>query len=214
MNGVPGYGTFSYNTVDIYDTTFTSGSVTRVNVNPDTRRSWALVQAPAGSWTFFGKVYAVPTNVLVIARIKWLHYYQETGTNHDRSIALSLMGDNSGNPDINNKVVFFLNDYYNNTVRAAKYRTSGGTLYDYTSTTEAHEKGQALEYLAIQKLGTTYHFYVANASGNWIWMGSLVESTTMQHVGMLMETHSTDRPGVTCYAMDFIRFYETDNFLF
>lgn len=208
------FGTLSYDTVDVYDSSFTAGDALRITVNPDTRRSWALLQPPNDRWMFLGKALTVPTNVLVMARLKFLHFYNTSTTNFDRNIALWFMADSSGNPDPNNRVNMYLNDINSNTIRSIFFKTSGGVDTDLQGTTNTQQQGQALEYVAIQKLGTTYHGWVGTAAGNWIWLGSFTQSTTMAHVGVFMSNATVDKPAVGCFGVDFIRFKETTNFLF
>lgn len=206
------YGTISANTVDAYDSTFNSGDALRVTVNNDLRRSWALLQAPVSRALFLGKTFSAPTNVLVMSRIKF-NQYQAAAVASDRNIVLFLLADSAGDPDIDNRVNLALNLQEANVVRASLYKTESGTPSGYTYSTDVDAQGQALEYVAIHKIGTTFHGYVGTASGNWIWMGSQSFSTSIGHIGFSCYSTSTDKPAVAVYGIDFIRFKETDNFL-
>ena len=90
----------------------------------------------------------------------------------------------------------------------------GGVWQGEVTTTDVDQQGQALEYVAIHKIGNTYHGWVGTSSGNWIYMGSISPSFTLAHVGVYMYNNSTTAAGLVVVACDFIRFYETDNFLF
>lgn len=207
------YGTISYDTVDPYDASYITGDELRVTLNPDTRRSWALMQPPNSRWMYLGRIYTFPTNVLIVARMKFLHFYNTSTSDSDRNIAIWLMSDSAGKPDPANRVNMYLNDINSNTIRPVCFKTVGGSDTDVTSATNTAQQGQAIEYVAVHKIGTTYHGWVGTASGNWIWMGSFTHSTTMAHVGIFMSNSTINKPGVGCFGIDFIRFYETDNFL-
>jgi hypothetical protein len=96
----------------------------------------------------------------------------------------------------------------------AKFREIEGGSGSSNSTTDVDSQGQALEYCAIHKIGTTYHGWVGTAAGNWIYMGSFSFSPTLAHVGIFIRNQTTTLPGLGVMGVDFIRFYETDNFLF
>ena len=207
------YGTFSEGAVDAYDTTFNSGNALRVTVNSDKRRSWILLQPPNARQMYFGRLYTPPTNVLIVARLKFNQYYQSQIA-EDRNIGLMLMADDAGKPSFENRVNNHLNLPGTGIVRGQYFKTSGGVDSDWATSTDVDSEGQALEYIAIHKIGTTYHGYVGTASGNWIWMGSFTHSMTVAHLGFYVNCSSGDKPGVGVMGIDFIRFYETANFLF
>ena len=183
-------------------------------MNPDERRSWALVQAPQGRLMELGKAYTLPTNVVILARAKFDQYYQ-SAIESDRHVFLTVKADNAGKPDNDDGINLALNLQGTGNVKAMYFKNVGGTSLDYTASSDVDAQGQALEYMAIQKIGTTYHGWVGTAGGNWIWMGKHESFTaTMEHVTFLFYTVSNDKPAVAVFGIDFIRFYETDNFLF
>ena len=208
------FGTIEYGTVDLYDTTYNSGNVLRMNLNSPTRRSWAMCQSPLSRWMLLGREYTPPTNVLVMARIKNNIYYQSI-TDFDRNCAIWLLEDNgSGKPDPNYRVSLYLSIAYSGALKASFSRTVAGGLYDQRDTTSVAVQGQALEYIAIHKLGTVYHAWVGTAAGNWIYMDDLAFTYPIAHVGFYMNSTTSNRPAVSAFGIDFMRFYETDNFLF
>jgi len=207
------YGTITPGAVDLYDQSFTSGDALRVNVNTDHRRSWALLQPPQNRFMIFGKAYAPPDVMLVMARLKF-NMYSAGATSGDRHVGLMFQGDDTGKPDWNNRINMYLNLQGSGTVRASMFLTSGGSDSGHLYTTDVDSKGQALEYVAIHKFDGDYHGWVGTASGNWLWMGAISFGVAMGHVTIGLYTVSNNRPGVTAFGIDFMRFYETSNFLF
>jgi len=207
-------GSFSVGTVDAYDLSFTSGTVLRVDQNPDTRRSWLLVQPPrtSGGWMF--KEVTLATNVLMVCRMKFSISYTGTAISGDGRVSFVLLGDNSGDPDPDNRVTLRLNAGDANEVKADFSSRVGGSWGLSYETTDTDQKGQALEYVAIHKIGTTYHGWVGTASGNWIWMNSISFAVPIAYLGFLFLPLNVAYPGTDIFGIDFIRFYETDNFLF
>lgn len=205
-------GNIEYNTVDIYDTTHTSGTTVRLNMSPLTRKSWGIIQPP-NTWVMLGRALTLPTNLLVVTRLR---FTQSIGSanNYDGQCGLSLLSDTGGNPDTNNNVRLYLNLNYSNVIAAHKSSIIGGSYGNGSDSSNTGAEGQALEYAAIHKLGTTYHFWVGTASGNWIWMGSITTGLTFEHVVIVAYASQNNNPGVSTIGVDFIRFYETDNFLF
>lgn len=207
------YGTISEGSVDTYDGSFTTGNVLRATVNSNPVKSWVLLQAPNGRPMVFVKGYALPTNVLIVSRIKINQYYSGQ-VNNDRAVGLQVFQDVSTKPDRNNRVTLYMGNPSTTIVRSSFFRTISGSSSTPSYTTDIDSKGKALEYLALHKIGTTYHGWFGTASGNWIYMGSVAFSGTIAHVGIFVLSQSLDKPGVAVVGMDFIRFYETDNFLF
>lgn len=205
-------GSFGVDQVDVYDGSFTSGNVLRASLNSDYRRSWLLMQAPVSKVFLVHRLYTPPTNVLIVSRIRFNQYYS-THTANDRNVGFSLFGDSGGFPDVNNGVQIFINEADAGVVKASKRQTISGSETDITDTTNVSSQGQALEYVSIHKVGTTYHFWAGTASGNWIWMGSLVYSNPISHFAFTIYCNTSGNPGAGVVGIDFVRFYETDNFL-
>jgi len=197
--------------LDAYDGSY-SGNDIRYSLNPPSRRSWLLMQGTDQEGLFLGKTYTFPTNVLVMARLKFNQYYSSMDIN-DRTLGLRFRQDSSGEPTGAGYVNMYLN--YSNVagnVYARFYAAGSGSADNYATDVDA--QGQALEYVALHKIGTTYHGWVGTAGGNWIYMGSVTLTNTMGHVGIFTRNDSTSLPGLGVAGVDFIRFLETDNFLF
>jgi hypothetical protein len=95
------------------------------------------------------------------------------------------------------------------------YYNNSGTRVFKESTDDVDYRGQAIEYVAIHKVGTTYHGWVYTG-GNWIWLTTLTEATvgfTPDLVGFCQHQVSSSNI-VNPVGTDFIRFVETDKFLF
>ena len=198
--------------LDTYDGSY-SGNDLRYSLNPASRRSWLLLQGPDQEGLFFGKTVTLATNMLVVARLKFNQYYSAMDQN-DRTLGLRFRQDSSGEPTGATYINMYLN--YSSTsgvVYARFYATDGVTPTDNFST-DVDAQGQALEYVAIHKIGNVYHGWVGTAGGNWIYMGSFTTSTTLGHVGIFTRNDNTSNPGLGVFGVDFIRFLETDNFLF
>jgi hypothetical protein len=194
--------------------TYSSHSADRLAyaVNKPTRRSWCLLQPWATGKSFFlGKdIGTVPTNLLIVARLKFDQYYQSM-TASDRIILLGMFRDSGGKPSSGGYAMSSLNNSTAGVVRG-RFTVSGGST-NYT--TDVDSQGQALEYCAVHKIGTTYHGWIGTAGGNWIYMGSSVYATySLPHVGIYVWIATQDKPGGGVFGVDFIRFYETANFLF
>ena len=196
--------------LDAYDGTY-SGDDIRYSLNPSTRRSWLLTQVPNAISFMMGKMITAPTNLLIVARLKLNHYYSAM-TASDRGFGLRIREDSSGEPTGSNVVSMLLNYSPSGIVRAQYVAVGTGTID--TTTTDVDAQGQALEYVAIHKIGTTYHGWVGTAAGNWIYMGNVTKATAMTHVGLYFYNATTTLPGLGVFGADFIRFFETDNFLF
>lgn len=203
---------FGFNEIDAYDTTFTSGNILRV-ANNTYRPSWLMMQPHSGSQTFFVyKAYTLPTNLLMWARMRF-NMNLTSIINNDNYMFLQFMTDAGGGvPGNNNRVTLFLNEPDGGTTQAQSQYTTTSTA-GIVTTTNVVAQGQALEYVAIHKIGSTWHMWVGTNAGNWIWMTSYSLGFTPDMVGFGTQNVSGSSPGPGVHGIDFIRFIETDNFL-
>lgn len=215
----PAAATISEGTVDAYDTAFTSGTVVRVNVNPAERPSWALIQPPARSPIkrfHLYKSYTYPTNVLIWARMKF-SIRQAGSLAEDAYAGIGIHQANAGNPEFANCILMYLNETEAGETKAEyRYYNSGGTGLGLIESTDTDVQGQALEYIAIHKIGTDYHGWVGTASGNWIWMGVFGSgdlSFSPDQIAISVSNVDGSNPGPHIVGIDFLRFVETVNFL-
>jgi hypothetical protein len=208
-------GYFSYDTVDAYDTTVHLDDRLPVNVH-GVRRSWAIVQPPSRNRIYsVYKAYTLPTNLLVIARMKFSIGAPSIG-NNDATCGICLTEATAGKPQYNSRVAMVLNEADSDTTQAQSYyQTSGGTISGSVNSTDIDLQGQALEYVAIHKIGTTFHCWAGTAGGNWIYFdGYSGLDFTPDMVSLEFSNFVANNPAVKVMGIDFIRFYETDNFLF
>jgi hypothetical protein len=209
-------GTISSDEVNIYDTSFTTGSAVRINANTPERRSWALIQPPGKAASGFpnqfalNKAYTLPTNVLIWARLKFAQ--RITQTNDDHGIGIAIADTSGGLWDEANFLAVYVNESDVNTVQGQATKVDATVLTTVGNTTDIDAQGQALEYAAIHKLGSTYHFWVGTAAGNWIYLGNTTISFTPDRVGIVFSNVSATSPGSMILGCDFIRFVETDTF--
>lgn len=205
-------GSFSFDTIDAYDTTFTSGNVARAVLNGIYRRSWLQLQIPSSKDFSVTKPYTFPTNVIIWARLKFAQYYS-TATDEDGKLGLGIYEDSGGSVDLTDGLELFVNEPDSGIVQAQYHKVTSDTITGITNSTDVDAQGQALEYVAIHKIGTTYHGWVGTASGNWIYMGSHSDSRTFAHVGVFVSNRTSTTPAPRVAGVDFVRFLETDNFL-
>jgi hypothetical protein len=215
--GAYNYATAAYESLvtglDAYDGTY-SGDDIRYALNPTTRKSWLLMQGASTITLLMDKTITFSTNLLIMARLKF-HQYYSAMDQLDRILGLGIYADSTGLPSSTDYVVMYLNhSALTDTVYARFYERDGGAAGTDNVSTNVQNQGQALEYVAIHKIGTTYHGWVGTAAGNWIYMGSASVSATMSHVGIVFRMDTTTLPGLGVCGVDFIRFLETDNFLF
>jgi hypothetical protein len=214
----PAVGSISYGTVDAYDTTFTSGNAMRINAHTSGRRSWAIIQTPGSSDEFaLFKAYTLPTNLLMYARMQWAQKVSGFGgAAGDSNFAISFMKATAGVPTVASRIMLHINVTSSGVFRAEySYYNNSGTRVFKESTDDVDYRGQAIEYVAIHKVGTTYHGWVYTG-GNWIWLTTLTEATvgfTPDLVGFCQHQVSSSNI-VNPVGTDFIRFVETDKFLF
>ena len=211
----PAVGSISANTVDPYDTTFTSGNAVRATVHNQGRPSWALFQPPASSDTFaIYKAYTLPTNLLMYCRPMFMQKTAGQGAvAGDCDFGIALMTSSGGVPTSASRVVLHLNITATGVNRAeSSYWSTGNVRSDIHTATDVDTQGQAIRYLAIHKIGTDFHTWCGTDS-NWIWMTKHTSvGFTPDMVGFSLHQVSSTNIINTCGA-DFIRFVETDKFL-
>lgn len=207
------FGSFLADAVDPYDGTHTVGIDMRTSLNSAQRRSWILLQPVNNRGTIFGKAYTLPTNAIVYGRFRF-GYYLPSFTSGDRVCGLVICGDDGGKPDwANEKVYLMLNTGWSGEVKAGTAVTVGGTESGWVNTDDTGAEGQALEYCAIHKVGTTYHAWVGTANGHWIWMASHSGPASIGHIGGIFTSNTVTKPGSGVFGVDFIRVIETNEFL-
>jgi len=205
----------SWGDVDAFDTLTSTGL--RVNVDIPNRKSWGIFQASSSSESILlAKPVTLVTNVLMVARLKFHMNYADPA-NNDGDFGFLVAADTGGIPDKNNRVNMLINEV--DPVGFDRHRAQfeyvlGGAWQGYRDTTDTNQSGSPLEYAALHKIGSDYHGWFGTASGNWIYMGTRTPPYSMGWVGFFFYNINTSNPGSIITGCDFIRFYETDNFLF
>lgn len=207
-------GSFGLGQVDAYDTGFTTGNVVRVDLSA--RKSWLLMQPPTTSDSMFiYKPYTMPTNLLMWARLRF-NMERSSIDNNDDTVGINFATDAGGGvPDTPSRVSVYLNESDAGVISAlSTYNPPGGSATGFVRTTDVDYQGQALEYVAIHKLGNDYHTWAGTNAGNWIWITSYSSMAfTPDMIAIQVRNNSTGGAGPSVHGIDFIRFIETDNFL-
>jgi hypothetical protein len=205
--------------INAYDNTFTSG-VPRRSIHTD-RLSWYMVQVPGdgtGGYALYLDKGSLPTNFLMMARCR-VNINALTAVNNDSTIGIFMCEDGGGAAPgftsgfIDNGMSMCLNEQDGGTVQSEFFRYVTTTFTSGGASTDVDRQGQALSYTALHKIGNDYHGWVGTEAGNWIHLGSLTQAFTMRHVGIFFLNQNAAVPGPSIAGADFIRFYETDNFL-
>ena len=195
-------GSYATTAISKY-TTYNSGDM-RVHINETHTPSWMRVQPPQDSnYHRLIKKITVPTNMLVYCRFRFSQHIGNTTDTNPRIVF--MISADSTSVDGNYITV----DVNNGTVRAKATRIDGSNFANIATTTDVDSQGQALEYLAIHKVGDTYHYW-AGTESNWIYMGNYTNVYTPALLKLEFHTHNQDH----ILSFDFIRFLETDKFPF
>ena len=210
----PAAGSFSGG-VDSYDTAFNAGNVVRAVINGAARPSWLMMQPPASGDVFLvSKPVVFPANFLAIARCKFNVRVPTNPLNNDSGIGMLFCEDAAGLPDRLNSIEMVLNEQDIASVAVQSQQFLAGAATGVVPTANADDRGQPFEYIAIHKVGNDYYTWVGTAGGNWSFLNKYTQAFTMAHFALYLINVDTQLPGVSIVGVDFVRFYETDTFLF
>lgn len=206
----------SVTAIDPYDTGFAAGDP-RVEFHTNRRRSWMMVQPPGdGSPYYLHKAYTLPTNLLFWARLAF-NSRNASPANNDFSMSIMICASSAGAPDPTNSVQMYINESDAGIVQAEAQAIEGGVVQHSDVTADIYGTnmgGQPLEYVAIHKVGTSYHYWVANAAGSWISLGTRVYAgAAVNRVAIRFLNAATGAPGAMIMGCDFLRFVESATFL-
>jgi len=206
--------TRSVDSIDAYDTSLTTGDP-RVLVNPPTRRSWYLIQMPSNNTSQYlhKNIGSLPSNFLAVARMKF-NQNNSASVNNDATLGIVFAEDSAGSVDGSNQISILLNEQDAGTTQADFNSLVGGVFTSHATSTDIDQQPNALAYAALHKIGDTYHGWIGTETGNWIYLGSFTNSFSLVHVGFKLINNSAAAPGQMVVGSDFMRFYETDTFLF
>lgn len=186
----------------------------RYALHSNGRRSWILFQgANSGANLFLTKSVSPPTDMLIWARCCF-RVFNTAAVGDENTIGVTLAANTAGYPDNANKVALYLNES-DTGVRQLEYtKTVAGTPTSVATTLDVDPNGaQAFEYVALHKLGTTYHAWACAAAGNWMWLGSTSFAATVAHMGIVFGGGtSNNKPGTLVNGVDFFRRLDTSEF--
>jgi hypothetical protein len=181
-------------------------------LHTERRPSWLMVQAPISSAYRIWKPISFAGDFFMWARGSF-NLRSASITNNDPNVAFGL----STNPfDANNSILVQINESDANVMSAVFTTVIGGAGTNVQRTRNlfaTNSGGQPIEAVGLQKIGTTYHAWVFNRSGNAIWLGSATFNPTVASVFMVLFNASNAAPGIVISGVDFIRFKEGSTFL-
>lgn len=198
--------TMSVTAIDPYAAFTTDGRYGVGGANPF-RTGWLCFQGDADAGLVIGahKAYTLPTNVFVIARVAVKRRGAPANTEaNDNFFGMGFSTTGAGVPDFGSFLTFSL-DSEAGSVRT--YMDGGGADPQYTL--DAFPVNVA--YMAIHKVGTTFHSYVGGSDGELEWVGSNTQSGagTMDRFLFRIGNSSSAAPGNLTACVDYLRFYET-----
>lgn len=172
---------------------------------PNARPSWYMLQTDTTSVAEVEKLVTFPSEFFAWSRMSFA--YRNAGqANNDGTAHLSLKF-GAGLTDL---VTIYLNECDANTVQVEVIRIVAGASTSIATTTSMGgaglTQGQVGHTVGIQGLGTTFHFWLMSAAGNWLYIGNTTYSVGLDRASLRAFSAASTSPGnvVTCF--DFFRF--------
>lgn len=172
------------------------------------KSSWLRFQPAAdqpNSAIQISKPITFPTDCFVWVRASF-SFRNSAQTNDDASVAFGIFDTLS----LLNGVYMYMNESNANTVKLEAWKLTAGVGAAQGATDNVGgaglSKGQVIHSVGIQKLGTTYHYWALNASGNWLWIATTTHVTTMGTIVLFCGNASSASPGNAVIGYDFFRF--------
>jgi hypothetical protein len=182
----------------------------RGNIN-DTHPSWLMAQGSiACSKEFPG---GLPTNCLIWARMRWDRDLTEA--NGETNIYIWFGASSGGLYDNSNQISVSITEWLAGNYAQGFYRNGGSFPRWGTGTAAMYNEGTAIEYVALQKIGSVYHGWVMGNGGNRFYLGSVNESVvpgTLDRVGFTLAGGSISS-GQVVSGIDFFRVVESAVFV-
>lgn len=212
-----GSATFTENTVDTYDTAYTSGTVIRTTLSPATRPSWLFMQVPSDSTGFImSKPVTLGTNALILCRMK-ANLRNAVASDQDASIGFIFGYDNGANQiDTNGDAHGIINIQESDASAVsaqAMYSDDGSSTTIDVASTDMDQSGNVFNMVALHKVGNEYYMWVGSDSGNWLFFEQFTQATPFDRIGFLMSNSVSNDPAPQVFAVDFLRIIDTDQFL-
>lgn len=176
------------------------------------RKSWYMAQPGATQQFRIRQTVSLPTDCFIWGRFSFNFRYNTAATDNDSIVSIQLLADTAGSPDENNQVFMHMNDGGVNAMQAHAGRLQAGVPASTTTqdvgpqTVGTDSLCQPICYAGIQKLNTTYNFYVGMPNGNWIALASQTQTSTLVYLTMTFGNAMTTTPGNMVLGCDFIRF--------
>tara|TARA_E500000305_G_C3971343_1_gene212079 strand:+ start:256 stop:993 length:738 start_codon:yes stop_codon:yes gene_type:complete len=183
---------------------YNSGDM-RIHINETHTPSWLRAQPPKDSNLHeLIKKVTFPTNMLVYCRFRFSQHIGNTTNDNPR------IGFHVSTYDIQNRNYITVDvDNGKTYVIARRNDSDNGGYAQIITTTDVDSEGQAIEYLALHKVGNKYHYW-AGTESNWIYMGNYTNTYTPEVIKLDFHTDNQDH----IVSFDFVRFLETDKFPF
>jgi hypothetical protein len=173
------------------------------------RPSWLMIQ-PTADATYIVPIHksvTVGTNFMVWARLSFNSRSSATVSNNDHGIGIGLSATSAGAPDFNNFVLLFLSEPNAND-KAIRWSSTAASVAATTgSLSVSTTLNVDTQYVLIQKIGSTIHYWCAGPSGSWLYLGSHTNAATFDRVFLRVANAATTAPGNMILGIDFIRFY-------
>lgn len=217
---------FSPTPIDPYDAGFVAGDV-RISVN-DYRKSMVMLQSAQGATHQLHRALpaAIPTNLLLVAGLRY--FTTDSGNVFGQNEIGLVLGQTAGGiVDANNRVELYGLHYAFGTSLLPLGRAFVGgvktTASDLRTGLGIDQETLGYSTVAIHKLGTAYHLWLASISGTWNYMPNrtagqanvgvpFAPGGTIDRFGI--EWNSRNSPGPTVFGIDFIWAFETDDMVF
>jgi hypothetical protein len=184
---------------------YANDSGVRVNIH-GTHPSWLVHQGGiALSKEFPG---GLPTNCLIWARMRWNRDLTEASG--ESEIALWFGASSGGVYDNSNQIGVYMSEWSAGEYATGYYR-NGGSFPRWGGATQAmYNEGTAIEYVAVHKIGLTFHGWVMGKGGNRFYLGSSTHpnGNLMDRIGFHI-VGSLATPGKIMGGIDFFRVIET-----
>lgn len=199
-------------TIDPY-TTFSTG-VPRREIDTWRKSCYAIQPPYDNAAKILSRAVTVPTNLFMWFRAAFSYRYNVSNPN-DASFAFNISATDSGTVDLSNRITHYMNEADSNTISMQPLKTIGGsgTTVQTTANRTTLGAGQRYEFGAIQKIGTTYHFWAFTGNGQAFWIGSTTASIAVDRVSVFFNNNIGSAPGNSIMTVDFIRFKESIVFL-
>ena len=192
--------------IDAY-TAFSTAGEFRYSLN-SRRKSYLMIQPTTASMVqVLSRALTAPaTDFYVVMRFSYLA--KRAVTTDNRSNCYLRLG-----VDNNNYAYIYANECdATSTHEVVAGRVSGGVATELGSYGVFSSGPTNIEYIAIHKKSTTYHYWCGTSQGTWGYLGNNTVAGTPADVIVFCGDAGTTSPGNAIFGFDFIRFKDTSDF--